>query len=293
MVRTSTRTRSIQDDESWLLATARAHWLRIVGIALVGAVLGALIGFLRAPVYTAEARYAVGSGEMNSSNIPGFPTASIAMAQNYARWVTTQGVSGFETPEGTLEVSASPLPESNVLRVEATSGDPEVAMAAADAAGRALMAAVNDVASGNDPEAILTEIETHQPEVDRALLTSDFARQAHITAIAQQASPEHVQHTLDLYVQANAAYTVLDAEQDARISRYNRLKVNQSTEASLTEVTEGAFVSGDTRSGTIQRYALVGFGIGGLLGAAALGLRERRGRHSASDVAGEAEPDSP
>lgn len=254
----------------------RSHWPLIAIVVLVSLLLSMILTWaLRPPVYTAEARLAVGSGQMTALNIPGYPTASEAMASNYARWVNHQGVQGELAPEGTIELSASPIVDSNVLRVEATSLDPQIAVAAADEAADLLMEGVNQVADFNDPEALIAEIRDH---VAPLLVARQAARDAESTyndLLDSDASPAQVSTAFDTLVGAQQELITLELEQDGRRDRYRSLISSRSTEANLVEVSPAQIV-GDDRVSTIQRNTFLA-ALGGLaIAAGIVWLGERR-----------------
>src|SRR3954447_23927992 len=69
------------------LAAARDHWAICVASALVGLVVGVILGSMGPTQTTAEARLAVGSQSLRAYQVAGFAVASQAMAANYARFV--------------------------------------------------------------------------------------------------------------------------------------------------------------------------------------------------------------
>lgn len=254
----------------------RSHWPLIAIVVLISLLLSMILTWLlRPPVYTAEARLAVGSGQMTALNIPGYPTASEAMASNYARWVNHQGVQGELAPEGTIELSASPIVDSNVLRVEATSLDPQVAVAAADEAADLLMQGVNQVADFNNPEALIAEIRDQVAPLLVARQEARDAESAYNDLLDSDASPAQVSTAFDTLVAAQQELVTLELEQDGRRDRFRSLTSSRSTEANLVEVSPAQIV-GDDRASTIQRNtflaALAGLGIA----AGIVWLGERR-----------------
>lgn len=124
------------------LTAWRRHWLMSTVVAIVGALIGVAVAFATPTTYTAEARVAVGAGDLSAGAVAGFPVASSALASNYARYVNDRGVAQADVPEG-VTLSASQIPESNVIRIEALSADPAAATAAANAASDQLVTLVN------------------------------------------------------------------------------------------------------------------------------------------------------
>lgn len=254
----------------------RAHWRTIAivtGLCLVLTL--ALTLLLRPPVHTAEARLAVGSGQMTALNIPGYPTASEAMASNYARWVNHQGVQGQSVPEGTLSLTASPIVESNVLRIEATSHDPDVAVRAAGEAADALREAVNQVADFNDPEALIQEISHNVAPLIVAREAAQRAEQDYNEARDDGMPAAELEEAFQAMVTAQQELIALELEQDGRRDRYRSLTASRSTEADLVEVLPAEEMGNDQMS-ALQRNGLLAVLLGLLGAGGAAWLMERR-----------------
>lgn len=254
----------------------RAHWQLIAiatGLCLVLTL--ALTWLVRPPIHTAEARLAVGSGQMTALNIPGYPTASEAMASNYARWVNHQGVQGQDVPEGTLSLAASPIVESNVLRIEATSHDPDVAVRAAGEAADALREAVNQVADFNDPEALIAEISDNVAPLIVAREAAQRAQRDYNEIRDDELPQAEVDEAFESMVAAQQELIALELEQDGRRDRYRSLTASRSTEADLVEVLP-AQEMGDDQMSVLQRNGLLAVLLGLLASGGAAWLIDRR-----------------
>ena len=103
------------------LRSLRRYWIAAVLLTLLTSAAGVSIALNRPPTYTAEARLAVGPDSNSAYSIAGFPTAARDLAANYARWVQNNATSGTWAPEGVSSVTASPIPESGVIRIETQS----------------------------------------------------------------------------------------------------------------------------------------------------------------------------
>lgn len=275
--------------ETSLWAKYRRHWRLIVVVSGAVLALALLAALIRPPIYTAEARLAVGSGQMTALNIPGYPTASQEMASNYARWITSEGVAGGWAPEGTLDLSASPIVDSNVLRIEATSTDPDTALTAASTATNQLKEAVNEVAEVNDPDALMQEIQDNIGPLTQAERQVSTARTRYNEALDEGASQSAIEEAFDAYVAAEQAYTALNLQQNGREDRYRGLVSSRSTEADLVDVAPASVVGSD-RGAVVQRNGLLGLLLGLGLAALLVSMKERRGgRHLERQPEGAAE----
>lgn len=260
------------------LGALRRHWIFSTAIILVFTAAFVAYGYQRDPVYTAEIRLAVGSGQMSNLAIPGFPSASRDLAADYARWVTNRGVADTDAPSGTSSLTASPIPESNVIRIQATSTEPQTAVKAAQGAGDALMREVNRVAAENDPQLVQDEIVQDAPALARSQ-TAASAALARYQAVAATdgESSAAAQAALENYTQLNSNQVRLATIQDGRLARYRLMISNQSTEADLRTVGRGAQVISNDHSSAIQRFGLLGLFLGAAIAlGSAVALENRR-----------------
>lgn len=261
------------------LLPLKHHPRLLAACAAAGLALGLGVAAVSPATYTAEVRLAVGTGEMSSLQIPGYPTASRDMAENYARWVTTTGAGGKVITDGSVELSASPLPDSNIVRLEAKSTDADAATTAAADAAAALRDEVNKVREEDDPEKVLQEIEDHAAEVaianEHTIVLGDAYRDAYAQVVAGTLTEADIQDWESQYADAQSYYRSLNAQQVAREARYQRLVSQNTTEADLTIVQE-AGVTGNDKVSNLQRYGLIGLVGGGVIGFGAAHLAYRR-----------------
>lgn len=125
-----------------VLAPVRNHKKLVAAVTLAGLVLGLLIALLIPQRFTGEARVAVGAGTLTTSAIAGYPLAAQDLAANYARYINDTGLAGHPVPEG-VKLTASPIPESNVIRIEAESRNRTEAELAAKDVAETLVRVVN------------------------------------------------------------------------------------------------------------------------------------------------------
>ncbi|WP_226344463.1 hypothetical protein [Agilicoccus flavus] len=250
------------------------RWPLALGLVLLLGALGALIGSRLPATYTAEARVAVGPGDMSAGAIAGFPQSTRSMAEDYSRWVTQSGF--VDVPAGT-SVSASPVPESNVIRVLAESGSEQEALGGADAAAEALVASVNTAREETDPQATLAQVKqaaaawaAAKTELDRA--TTEFSR---VNGNRNSTSAQY-NRTAAAVTKAQSNASVLEVELEARSEKYKSQIAATSASADLRTIAKAAVIS-DTGRSSMQRYGVVGAGLGLLLAfVIAVGLDRRR-----------------
>lgn len=276
-----------REDEPFTQATAgpltawRRHWILGVAAALLGAAIGVGAAFAVPVTYTAEARVAVGSGDLTSGAIAGFPVAASQLASNYARYVNDRGVAATDLPEN-VTLSASQIPESNVIRIEVTSADPEAARSSANKAAELLIEAVNGTGKTSSPE-VAAEFETAAKD-DAAAQTALAAAQHDLDEELGKDKPSSSKvkrlRSDVTEAAAKAANTGLTA--NALRQRYTNLVVSASTAANLQLIRTAEGLDSN-RSSLVARLGLAGLAAGaavGLILAVVLERRRARGRRT-------------
>lgn len=253
------------------------RWPLALALCVIFAVVGYLAGSLLKPTYTAEARVAVGPGDMSAGAIAGFPQATRDMAQDYARWVTQASIAA-----GGASVTGSPVPESNVISIQSESSDESTATQAAGAAADKLVSAVNTGRGEADPQITLERVQklgaswaAAKTELDRT--TTEFSKvngndrstDAQYNAAAAEVTK----------AQANESY--LQTQLDAQSEKY-KAQIAQSSASADLRVIQPAHTIMSNASSLRQRYALLGFGVGLLLALVVATLLERRRAAAAS-----------
>ncbi|MDO5681543.1 MAG: hypothetical protein Q4G46_01770 [Propionibacteriaceae bacterium] len=260
------------------MAAVRKRWVRVSAISLVGALLGVLVGLLIPTSQTAEVRVAVGQGSLTTSAIAGFPLAAVNLASNYARYVNSTGVAREATMPG-VKLKASQIPESNVIRIEATSKNAEDATAAATAAADELIAQVND-------ESIQREIKDTRDALAAASqqYSDAFARvQSHQAELIRLQAPpvatvEQRDGARNRLAEAKGAEGIAEAELNAQQTKLVRLISENSQAAKLTLVREVGKPT-SSRSSNMQIGGLLGLVVGGAVGViSATASARRRGQ---------------
>jgi hypothetical protein len=150
--------------------------------------LALVIGVLRPATYTAEAKLAVGRIDVSSTSAPGVVSASQSLASAYSRAISADKVNEDinKAVQEPGSVSASPIPESPVILVEAEADSGDKAIETANAASKALISYINEINS-NAPESerllkafeeAKEEIAKLQTELESLTAGSEAANQA-------------------------------------------------------------------------------------------------------------------
>lgn len=266
------------------LQSLRKHWLAALLIMGLGTGSGVALGATRPVTYTAEARVAVGAGDLSTGAIAGFPLAAKELASNYARWINDQGLRNDQT-EG-VTMAASPIPESSIIRVEGTGTNLAAVTKATEATANELVKAANGDGTNLDPKVTFTAytkasnewaaaksaLTTAQAQLDKLLATPTGATTGTVGTTAQiTTAREAVTKAMALETQKLQYMNALGA-------KYQDQLVNASQAADLVVVRKAEESSND-RMSLIQRYGLLGLMVGSalaLLAAVALDHRERR-----------------
>lgn len=284
------------------LAALRAH----KAIALLLVVLGAAVGMvyaLQAPrTYTAEVRLSVDGESLTAQAVPGFALASQELAANYARYVNNaEAQTSLDEDLGVelgsvREVTASPIPESNVIRIEVTARGENIAVRAASQIAESLMDRVNAPDGRQaDADAALEEFTRLSTEVTQAEQASLAADDVLNNALgrASSGSPrpgDDIPELRNAAAAAAARLSVLEVQQEAVGQRYQTLVGEVDNAARLT-VAIPATSRGDDRLVAAQRYVLLGLAVGAVLATlVAIALERRRAGSSAGRASAPARP---
>lgn len=258
------------------------RWKLSLALIVAGLVVGLLAALVQSEEYTAEARVAVGYGNLSAGAIAGFPEAAGDLASNYARYVNDQGLSGKTTsgePLEGVELTGSPIPESNVIRIEAVSTDEDAAVEAARRTADGLMETVNNPEGIFSDEDILENFNDVTRELAAARNTEAAAR-ARLTALRNASgSPQTALDTQrERVADAVSTRSVLELLQSSAQTRYINATTDSDT-ADLVLVNDAEVVQ-SSLSGALQRYGLLGLivgGVGALIVTTVLDRRSRTG----------------
>ncbi|MDQ1485293.1 MAG: hypothetical protein QOJ62_986 [Actinomycetota bacterium] len=270
------------------LRSAARFWPVTAILIALGLAAGFAAASRHAATYTAEARVAVGGQDLSSQAIPGFAQASQALAADFARYVSLpqQGPAIEKGLPGgisqVLSLSASPVPSSNIISIEATSHRPDVAVAAVRLAMNALMTAVNNPAKATLPARLLTQYQAMAAQVAQASVTLDAAKQHLAVLTADKTSTDaDIAAARAAVVAAGSAYDGLKIQQSALGNRYQAAATSTAPSSDLSIIQQASVIFDNKRSSK-DKFALAGAGAGALLALviAALLARMRPKRSS-------------
>jgi hypothetical protein len=257
------------------------RWWPALLLVVLGAGGGGAAALVQAPVYTAEARLVVGESSLSANMIPGFALATQEIASNYSRFVT-KGPVLQELPRSSARlvktVSASPIPGSNIVRIEATATSAAAArLAASDASANLIrqVAALSPQRSAANTLQRLGKL-SRDMTATQALVAETQAR---VSRLRDSTEPESAAMTgaLEALAKGNARLSTLQAQQNALNSLYLS-QVGGPPQSSL-QLVNPARVVGDDIMSRLQLYVLGGAGLGCMVG---LLLIRRRDRHAAA-----------
>ena len=263
--------------------SARNHWQLITVFALLGVLLGAAFAFVRSPTYTAEMRLVVGKTAQlsNLASVPGLDAAGQSLAASYSRLVDTDEVQADTAKRmgGTLDgaLSASPIPDSPVLRLDATAPSEERALALAKAGSQALVAAVNKLNEQQNQSAkkILDQFNAaNQIVIDTQAQLNQL--QATLAAQTTAAGADQVQTQINA---AQAKHDTAKVEADALADAYSGVYQPTAINSQIIQSAGPPKDTGNNRRSTLEAGVLIGLVAGGLLGlglAVWIDLRARK-----------------
>jgi hypothetical protein len=274
----------VSDDTFSVWRAVLHRWPLALVLVTLGASLGVAASRLVATTYTSEVRLAVGGGDLSAQAVPGFALASQELAGNYARFLTAAPVRSALPPEQAaklLTVSASPVPESNVIRVEVTATSEASSLAGAAEAGRQLVAQVGKVVSATGAAKTLQQYRQLSQQVAEAQQNQADAQAVVDQLRSRSKNPGAGQPSLDearkAAVEASATLADLQVQQNALGALY-QTQVGQGPSQNTVSVVTPAAVSGNDATSRVELYGLGGAALGAAIAAGAAAALEHRRR---------------
>lgn len=272
-----------------VLGALRAHLLATVLCVALGIAAGLTVANRQSTVYTGEMRLAVAGSDLSAQAVPGYALASSELAANYARYVdTSEDQTELEkrigAPEGSvLSITASPVPESNVVRIEAESEEPAVARDAVADLGDDLAARVAAAGSDKESQDVLARYAQLSDQVAAAEQGANATQGLVDSLVGRNAAQPALDAARNDAAIAASSLATLEVQQDALGQRYSSL-VDTISSVGLRPVAPASIASDDEVS-RYQRYGIAGLAAGALLAAVVASALEGRRRRRASGVA--------
>lgn len=257
-----------------LRAMSRNKTLLAASLVTFGT-LGMGLGFLMPTMHNAQMRLVVGSEDLRAVALPGYALGTRQQASNYARYINN--ATKKEAPGGIpATISASPIPESNVIIVESQAATSADAVKGAEAAAKTLQDAVASVRAANNTDAVWSEVEQLSKEEAEAHIARDAAAGEYerVKSLPGATPAAKEKARLD-FANKETEHNMKKMRRDAAASRYRELVQRSANEVEL-EVVQAATATGSTSSSNIQKGALGGLLLGGVIGLSGALLRDRK-----------------
>ncbi len=233
--------------------------------------LGVAYGLRRAPVYTATAENVVRALSPSVGQLPGAIQAARELAASESRLIDSDGIAEplarqLDTTTGYVvgNISATPVPDSTVIRIEAEGPSADDAITLANAAARRFAGYVNaQTARDEEGDTILADYRAASAAYQREL-----AAKQGIDRAGSAASPTE-------RLQAIAALETARLRREALSAQYQTVIQSEGT-APVVKTFVVARTASSDRIPTAQLYGLAGAVAGLVVGAALASLLANR-----------------
>jgi uncharacterized protein involved in exopolysaccharide biosynthesis len=240
----------------------------IVVLVIMALLTGACVayGLARKPSYTSEARVSVTKVDVITQALPGYAQASESLASAYARAVQSTPVescvarkTGISEVQAGERLNGSTIPQSPVIRVEATSSSAAESQKLANAGGACLVSFVKRTAATNSTGALISKYKSAQLRLQRLqtkLADAKVTLQNNDTGANRRARDRAAANVAEqqLVVQALGA-------------RYQQQTLSTSTDNFVQLLAQASPATGD-RNQKVALLAFSGLLVGLLLGTA-------------------------
>jgi capsular polysaccharide biosynthesis protein len=274
--------------------SAMTHSVLVAAAAILGLAAGAGAGYEHPPSYSAEVQLIVGrTAELAENQIPGLAAAVQNLASNYSRLITSSNVvSGTESALHTTSLpgslTASPVPESSVINVIASSPTQAQALSLANAGATALVTVVTNLTNDSQGqlEPLVAAYQRADSLAEKATAQANFYQAQLDALLAKSSSPSPSTQAQEQSLNAKIAQWQTQADlqrlqANAYMNQYNSSLSPLDTQQEMVQVVGSAVYTGSNRTAYTEAGALGG-AVGGLvigLAGAAL-IDTRRGRAS-------------
>jgi hypothetical protein len=276
--------------------SALTHSALVAAATILGLAAGAGAGYEHPPSYTAQVQLIVGrTAELAEDQIPGLASAEQTLASNYARLATSSNV--VSDTESTLHVTslpgslnASPVAESSVINVIASSPTPAQALSLANAGGAALVKVVTQL-TNDGPAQLAPLVQSYQQadsQAEKATAQANFYQSQLDALVAKydNATPSATVQAQEQSLNAEIAKwnTQADLERlqaNAYMNQYNSSQSPLQVQEEMVQQVGSATSTGSNRDSFTEAGALGGAVGGFVIGLAGAALIDtRRGRAS-------------
>ena len=248
------------------LQAARRHlWMALLPVLVLVPVV-AIVAAARQPTYSAEARLMVGRLNISTPGaIQGYAQAAQDLASTYPLVIDADGVIGpvarqFHLASATVRsaISATQVPGSSIVRVDATSKSATQAVQLANAASSALVS-------------FLTHINRNDPDVANLLkdLQSAELNYQHAAALAP---PANHGPTSPAREKAAAAADVARVQVSGAVQAYQTTLMTQAVSSLLQPISDASSATSD-RASKLELSLLIALVAGIIIGLAAVTAR--------------------
>jgi uncharacterized protein involved in exopolysaccharide biosynthesis len=248
------------------------HWWLPVLLAVVFGAAGAVAGYMRNPEYTASATLNAGRIDVQAQSISGYTQASAYLAATYSRVVGSAAVlaevarrTGHPIDFVAGSLSATPIPNSSVFRVQAKADSARDAVNIANAAAARVVAFARTQIRGGHAAGLLARYGAASAKASRLASRAGAARSKHGISAARLAKMRRAAATAALEAQGlqqQYVAQVANLKGTADVLVLSRARTATDDRKQKTEI--GAFAG-----------LVLGLLLGGLL-AMRLGRRGRR-----------------
>lgn len=254
-------------------------------LTALGVMVGVLAGYFMPVTHSAESRLAVVSATNNAYTIPGYPLAARELASDYARWVQNRASDGQWSPPGSTAVSASPIPDSAVIRVEVQAPTSQEAVAGADQVAQTLLQTVADSQAQHDPQRAYEDFRRQAPAVAQARARVQQAETAYSRAVGGEDPAARIDAASRALQQARVRLAELELQQNAAGDLYRRLYSDTQGVSALKVIAPAAPVGSAQRT-AMMRYGVLGGGVAAFVALLLAVAADRRAHGARADTRG-------
>lgn len=259
------------------------HWWLILLLALACTAAALYVASGRAPTYTSQVQFNVGSIDVRTQALPGFAEGAKTLATAYSRVAVSDAVIGpiardveMDPVEVKARLTVTPLPGSPVVTVAATGATEREAIELTQSAGNQLRRYIK---SQEDSASVSVELLSRYRRLTQR--ANELAgREASLKAARER---EATSVSRDRIATAETRTQTALTRAEAVKQRYQNAVQNDEKAGEIRLINEASSATSD-RSSTFQKLGFVGFAGGTVIGVALAllldSMRRRRLRRS-------------